>query len=136
MKRIKVKNILITALAIATLTSAGTVSIYARQVGEFENFKVTYKGNEKFTNYLTKAVTGRKGVVNLSNDTGTAWITANMKNSNGAYRGGTTLQRGTRSTFNTPNAKADYKYHLGLKKTNNTGGGSVTIKGSWSPDQY
>lgn len=55
-----------------------------------------------------------------------------MKNSNGVYRGGTTLQRGTRKTFSAVNAKVNYKYKLGLRKTNNTGGGIVTIKGSWS----
>lgn len=55
-----------------------------------------------------------------------------MKNSDGAFRGGTNVQRGKRKTFETVNAKVDYKYKLGLRKTNNTGGGKVTIKGSWS----
>lgn len=136
MKAISVKRILATVLAMATISSAGVVASSARQIGEFENFKVTYSGNEKFTDYLTKAATGRDGVVNLSNDTGTAWITATMKNSDGVYRGGVTLQRGTRETFATTNAQGGYLYRLGLKKTNNTGGGSVTIKGSWSPDTY
>lgn len=135
MKRIEFKKLLLTVLTISTIASAGTIAANAREIGEFQNFKVTYRGNERFTGYLTKAVTGRKGVVNLSNDSGSAWISANMKNSNGAYRGGTNLQRGTRSTFKTPNAKANYQYHLGLKKTNNTGGGTVIIKGSWSPDE-
>lgn len=80
----------------------------ARQIGTFSNFTVTYSGAERFTGYLTKATTGRNGVVNLSNDTGTAWITANMKNSNGAFRGGTTVQRGRRAEFTTPNALAGY----------------------------
>lgn len=57
-----------------------------------------------------------------------------MKNSDGVYRGGCTVQRGKRAVFaNT--GSAGYAYKLGLKKTNNTGGGSVTIKGSWSPDE-
>lgn len=129
------KRIIATVLAIATISSIGAIGASARQVGQFDNFTVTYSGNEKFTSYLTKAVTGRKGVVNLENDSGSAWITATMRNSDGAYRGGVNLQRGTRKTFATTNAQAGYMYRLGLRKTNNTGGGSVTIKGSWSPDK-
>ncbi|WP_313538466.1 hypothetical protein [Enterococcus sp.] len=127
----------ITGLIVLGLVIIGTASeVNARQIGEFSSFKVNYSGSEKFTGYLTKATTGRNGVVNLSNDTGTAWITANMKNSEGAYRGGTTLQRGKRAEFKTSNAVAGYKYRMGMRKTNDTGGGSVTIKGSWSPDSY
>lgn len=55
-----------------------------------------------------------------------------MKNSDNVYRGGTTVQRGKRATFTAVNAQVGYKYKLGLRKTNNTGGGKVTIKGSWS----
>lgn len=136
MKIVKIKKILASVMAVATLSTAGAITASAREIGEFEDFTVTYSGNEKFTSYLTKAVTDRDGVVNLSNDTGSAWITATMKNSNGVYRGGVTLQRGTRETFATLNALAGYLYRLGLRKTNNTGGGSVTITGSWSPDEY
>lgn len=135
MKNINIKKALVSVLVIATVSSVGAINASARQIGEFKNFRVTYSGSEKFTDYLTKAVTGRDGVVNLSDDTGTAWITANMKNSDGVYRGGVTLQRGTRATFATTNAEGGYMYRLGLKKTNNTGGGSVTITGSWSPDE-
>ncbi|AOH55982.1 hypothetical protein ABE28_016590 [Peribacillus muralis] len=86
---------------------------------------------EKFAPYsLRKSNT--RGVVNLSNDSGSAWITATMKNSDGVYIGGTTVQRGKRATFSAVNCKVGYKYKLGLRKTNNTGGGKVTIKGSWS----
>ena len=122
--------------ATITLSLAGTViPTYAKSVGKFSNFTVTYSGGEKFTEPVSKWKNGGNGVVNLSNDTGTAWITANMKNSDGVYRGGCTLQRGTRKVF--PNTGlANYKYKLGLSKTNDTGGGSVTIKGTWSPDEY
>ncbi len=51
----------------------------------------------------------------------------------GASRGVVNVQRGKRQEFETT-AKIGYIYRLGLKKTNNTGGGSVSIKGSWSPD--
>ncbi len=136
MKTLNLKKALVSVLAVGVISSASVITASARQIGEFSNFKVTYSGNEKFTDYLLKFTTGLDGVVNLSDDTGTAWITANMKNSNGVYRGGVTLQRGTRATFATTNAQAGYEYRLGLKKTNNTGGGSVTICGSWSPDEY
>ena len=101
MKIVKIKKILASVMAVATLSTAGAITASAREIGEFEDFTVTYSGNEKFTSYLTKAVTDRDGVVNLSNDTGSALITATMKNSNGVYRGGVTLQRGTRETFAT-----------------------------------
>ena len=129
----KLKKVLLAATI--TLSLAGTViPAYAKSVGTFSNFTVTYSGGEKFTPYVSKWKDGGNGVVNLTNDTGTAWITANMKNSDGVYRGGCTLQRGTRKVF--PNTGlANHSYKLGLSKINNTGGGSVTIKGSWSPDE-
>lgn len=108
--------------------------VQARNIGTFENFKVTYSGGEKYTSYLVKTITKSNGVVNLENDSGTAWITATMRNSNGDYRGSVDVQRGKRETFGTPKAESGYKYRLGLKKKYNTGGGKVTIKGSWSPD--
>ena len=43
------KRIIATVLAIATVSSVGAIGASARQVGEFNNFKVTYSGNEKFT---------------------------------------------------------------------------------------
>lgn len=129
----KVRKVIVGTTLALTLV-AGTVPAYARNVGYFSNFTVTYSGGEKFTDYVTKSNSGGKGVVNMNDDSGAAWITANMKNSDGQYRGGCTLQRGTRKTF-TNSGKAYYKYKLGLSKTNNTGGGKVTIKGSWSPDE-
>ena len=126
------KTVLATALALSII--AGTMPTYGKSVGIFSNFTVTYSGGEKFTKAVSKYKDGGNGVVNMNNDSGAAWITANMKNSDGVYRGGCTLQRGTRKTF--PNTgKAGYMYKLGLSKTNNTGGGRVTMNGSWSPDE-
>lgn len=124
------KFFLVCIISLGMLSYVGEVT-HAQEVRTFSGFKVTYSGGEKFAPYsLRKSNT--KAVVNLSNDTGTAWITATMKNSDGAFRGRTKVQRGKRKTFETVNAKVDYKYKLGLRKTNNTGGGKVTIKGSWS----
>lgn len=122
------------AMALVLSLAAGTVPTYAKAVGTFSNFTVTYSGGEKFTREVSKYKDGGNGVVNMNKDSGTAWITANMKNLNGVYRGGCTLQRGTRKTFPTTGS-AGYLYKLGLSKTNNTGGGTVTINGSWSPDE-
>ncbi len=94
---------------------------------------MTYSGGEKFTSYLFKETTSSQAVLNLSNDTGSAWITGQLRNSDGVSRGVVNVQRGKRETFST-SAQSGHKYRMGLKKTNNTGGGSVTIKGSWSPD--
>ena len=126
----KGKFLLIGILTLGILGLSGEETS-AQQVKTFKNFTVTYSGAEKFAPYSLR-LSNTKAVVNLENDTGTAWITATMKNSKGAYRGGTTLQRGKRKTFSAVNAKVNYKYKLGLRKTNNTGGGKVTIKGSWS----
>ncbi|MCK1991747.1 hypothetical protein GW626_15460 [Peribacillus muralis] len=126
----KRKLIVTSLLSLGILGYAGTET-QAQEVRSFSNFLVTYAGAEKFApESLRKSNT--KGVINLSNDTGTAWITASMKNSDGVHRGGTSVQRGKRATFTTVKAQVGYKYRLGLRKTNNTGGGKVTIKGSWS----
>lgn len=124
------------ATAMALTLASGVVPAEARSIGEFSDFTVKYSnsGAEKYTEYVSKFTNGGNAVVNLKNDTGSAWITANMRNSNGAFRGGCTVQRGKREKFaNT--GTAGYAYKLGLAKTNNTGGGKVTIKGSWSPDE-
>lgn len=124
----------VTSALLCSLILGGlTIPASARQIGEFSNFTVTYSGSEKYTGFLKKETTSTKAVINLSNDTGTAWITAQVRNSDGASRGVVNVQRGKRQEFETT-AKNGYIYRLGLKKTNNTGGGSVTIKGSWSPD--
>lgn len=133
LKRNAKRTGLILGAIVLLLTTLAVPVSAAQNVGTFSNFTVTYSGAEKFTAYRTKCHTNRAGAVNLSNDTGAAWITANMKNSKGEFRGGTTLKRGTRKTFSSSGTE-NYKYRLGLRKTDNTGGGSVTIKGSWAPD--
>ena len=105
----------------------------AKKVDSFNEFQVTYSGGERYTDYVEKDVTNRDGVVNLNRDSGSAWVTANMKDEEGNYYGGVTLQRGTRKTF-ASNGRKGQNYHLGIRKTNNTGGGTVKINGSWSPD--
>ena len=124
------KILLAGILSLGTIAYVGEAT-HAQDVKTFSGFNVTYSGAEKFAPYSVREADS-KAVVNLSNDTGTAWITATMKNSDGVYRGGTTVQRGKRATFNAVNAQVNYKYRLGLRKTNNTGGGNVTIKGSWA----
>lgn len=134
---IKKNLLLVGALSLGILGSAGNtvsadeISTFANDAQKFTNFNVTYSGAEKFAPYSVKK-DASNAVVNLASDTGTAWITATMKNSEGAYRGGTNVQRGTRATFPSVNAQVNYKYKLGLRKTNNTGGGSVTISGTWA----
>lgn len=129
----KIKKIVAMSMTALTLITTA-LPVSAREIASFSNFKVTYSGAEKFAPSCIKAVTGTNGVVNLSNDTGSAWITANMKNMDGEYRGGTNVQRGKRKEFKNKGA-AGFYYKLGLRKTNNTGtNGAVTIKGSWSPD--
>ena len=56
MKIVKIKKILDSVMAVATLSTAGAITASAREIGEFEDFTVTYSGNEKFTSYLTKKV--------------------------------------------------------------------------------
>lgn len=89
--------------------------------------------SEKYTDYEPKAADDRDAVVNLQEDSGTAWVTCTVRNLDNAYRGSTDLQRGTRKQF-ACTGKAYYYYKLGVRKKNNTGGGKVTINGSWSPD--
>lgn len=124
------KVVTVAALGLTLLGTAGG-DVLAQQVKSFSGFTVTYSGGEKFAPYSLRE-DNTKAVVNLSNDTGTAWISANMRNSDNAFRGGTEVQRDTRKEFSTVNASVNYSYKLGLSKTNNTGGGEVTIKGSWA----
>ncbi|HEX6593990.1 MAG TPA: hypothetical protein VF095_05310 [Bacillota bacterium] len=125
-----IKSIAVLLMVIGLFVGASSTD--ARQVGQFSKFKLTYNGGEKYTRYLTKSVTNRAGVLNLSNDTGSAWITGHMRNSNGKSRGSVQVQRGKRATFSNTGT-ANYLYRMGLSKTNP---GTVTIKGSWSPDTH
>lgn len=113
------------------LGQTGNTTLAANDAKQFSNFEVTYIGAERFAPY-TKRLDATDAVVNLNNDSGTAWINATMKNSLGAYRGGTNVQRGERETFPSVNAEVGIEYQLGLRKSNNTGGASVVIKGSWA----
>ena len=132
----KWKKVAVFTMGSLMFLNLGMNTAQARWIGNFSNFQVTYSGGEAPTSFVGKSVTDRRGVVNLNGDTGTAWVTANMRNSAGAFRGGVTLQRNTRRTFATPNAQGGFAYRLGIRKTNNTGGGSVNITGSWSPDEF
>ncbi|KUF29640.1 MULTISPECIES: hypothetical protein [Lysinibacillus] len=127
----KFKHVLmVSALSLGFLGAMNGEAL-AKDPQTFTNFTVTYSGAEKFAPYSVRH-SDTDAIVNLANDSGTAWITATMKNSNDVYRGGTTLQRGERKTFAAVNAAVNHQYKLGLRKTNDTGGGSVTISGSWA----
>lgn len=134
MKRFFKRVSIVTAMTLAL--TCNIVPAEARSIGDINCFTVKYSnyGEEKYTPFVSKYTDGGNAVVNLKNDSGSAWITANMRNSNGAFRGGCNVQRGKREVFATT-GKAGYAYKLGLAKTNNTGGGKVTINGSWSPDE-
>lgn len=129
------KKVCIGLASLFILSSIGGIFVDARQIGQFSNFEVTYSGGERYTSYLIKQTSKNTAVVNLSNDSGSAWIAARMVNSENKARGYLEVQRGKRGVMTTSGAKPGYSYRLGLKKARNTGGGRVVIKGSWSPDQ-
>jgi len=80
-----------------------------------------------------KTISNGDVVVKLAKDSGDAWITATLRNSDRDVRGTVDLQCGIRKEF-ASTGQAWYYYRLGLKKTNSTGGTSVVLNGSWSPD--
>lgn len=144
MKKISKKHtfqkemIIFSLTLIGGIVLSGSMNSQARRIGYMNNFTVVYGtsvNDEKFTDDLPKAVSNRDAVVNLENDNGTAWVTVTVRNSNNASRGSTNLQRGTRKEFDCT-GQAYYNYKLGVRKRYNTGGGKVTINGSWSPDAY
>lgn len=100
-------------------------------VRSFSNINLTYNGGHKQAgNALTKSTTSKSGALNLTNDTGTAWIIGTLRNSEGSARGTVRVQRGKRATFTTT-AQQGYSYRMFVHKENP---GTVTIRGSWTAD--
>lgn len=128
------KTVGVLAMSSLLLVGGGN-SVGAKEIGRFSGFNVTFSGVEKTTNDQEKHVTGRDAVVNLDNDTGSAWILVNMRKNTGELRGSTEVQRGKKEYIRLGNdSKKGQRFYLGMKKKHNTGGGNVTIKGRWSPD--
>lgn len=122
------------AKTVGALLIAGVIggtSIASADVGQVNAYDVTYQGKEVYTGYVKKAKTVKKGAVNLKNDSGTAYITATMRNSEGKSRGVAYAQRGKRVEFDNTGS-VNYVYRLGLVKTN--AGSPVRVVGTWSPD--
>ncbi len=124
------------------LTMAGVVSFgsfgstaSARNIGDLDGYTVYYD-KTTLTTKLKKTTAKQETVINLKNDSGSAWITFRMRNANGGGNYGTVaLQRGSRAIMCTSGAAKDENYKLGMSKTYDTGGGQVTIvEGTWSPD--
>lgn len=127
----KQSKVIIAAALSITLLGGSFAS--AKSVGKLNSFKASYLGDEHFTGSIEKNVTNRKAVINLCRDSGTAWVTANMKDKSGNYYGSVTLQRGTKGYIKNDGVRGK-KYRLGIRKTNDTGSGVVDINGAWSPD--
>lgn len=130
------KKIAIAILAMVVISKM-TMPVSARTIGYFEDFVVYFSGtdsNDKYTSWITKKVTNRDAVVNLSETTANGKnITVLMRNANGEVRGSTTLNVGTRKQFASTGV-AYYEYRLGMRKTYNYDGLTATLYGSWSPD--
>jgi len=102
----------------------------ARNIGRI-NTSINATGEVR-TQLHGKVNDTKRGVVNLTEGTNSAWVTASMRNSNNEYRGGVTLRGNERREFaQTSVAAKGFLYKLGLRKTD---AGSMTVKGSWSPD--
>ncbi len=134
------KKIKGTFLLFAMMLTLLAIPASARDIGSIYNFTVYYETTdvgEKYTSYCYKEYTNRSAVINLQETTANGkYITAIMRNSDGAPRGSTYLQVGTRKVF-ASTGQAGYKYRLGLRKTYNTDGGlTATLYGSWCPDSY
>ncbi|GEM_PF-6853144 len=110
----------------------GTCSYASAKTGSINAFDVTYQGPTVYTGKATQATTKQVGYIDLTNDSGTAYITSTMYNSEGAYRGQTTAQRGKKVDLKHTGTQW-YEYKLGLVKTNP--GNPVRVVGTWSPDK-
>lgn len=120
------------AISIAMVAPSGTI-VNARNIGNLNNTTCTYD-NWTSSSAITKVYDNEQAVVNLSSDSGSAWIKCRMVDKNNNVAGSVCLQRGTRVSFDVI-GKKNSAYKLSMKKLYNTGGGKVTIiNGSWSPD--
>jgi len=139
---LKLKKVLgSTLVAVAVATTFASPIVHGRQIGTISSFVVQTRnilqGQVRVNNTgLVKAVTGRRAVVNLSgNATGSPVFITNMRNANGANRGGVNIRHGERLTFDTPNAEAGFLYWLYMRTTSTASAANRTVSGSWSPDE-
>ena len=123
--------------ALMFVLSSNMMVSQARYIDDFEDFVVYYETTtvgEKYTRYLLKTRDLEYAVLNLTPTTANGkYITAIMRNDEGAARGSVNMKVGTRSQFATT-GQAGYRYRLGIRKTYNSDGLAATLYGSWSPD--
>lgn len=127
---------------IATAVTTSLVSLApaeARNIQNINSFVVpsssSSTGDRRVSSTgVTKVATGRRGVINLSGSGGPTFV-ATMRNSDRAARGSTTVRRGERVTFATPNAQANFNYWMYMRTTNTGTAANRTVSGSWSPDE-
>lgn len=123
-------TILITGLATDKVYAGKDVGYYG-----YETPYVISYGGDRHTSYRMKYNAGANGVVNMNQDTGSAWVQHDMKDERGAIVAPRFYaQRGTRVTFRTGKAKIEELYRLSISKRYPTGV-PVAIKGRWSPDE-
>lgn len=138
----KIKKIVTKVLLVAMVALVvSPIAADARQIGNFSTFAVpvTSTNYRRVPQARAKAVTGRRGVVNLEGRaTGSPRIHARMRNSAEQNRGNVSLLQGERITFATPGAEAGFNYWLWLRASGvaNSQIQSVGITGSWSPDEH
>lgn len=90
---IKSKKLLgsVMAFSLVMSMSISSVANASQDIGYFSNFTVTFSGGERVTGERYKQIDNEKAVVNLKEDSGDAWISATLRNSDGAARGSTEL---------------------------------------------
>ncbi|MEG0258411.1 MAG: hypothetical protein RR651_00945 [Lysinibacillus sp.] len=146
MKKILMSTLFSGALLISGL-AIGTGEAEAasdKDVGRLTNFTVKYSGWTYHNDPVEKRAdstssNGSTTIVNLDQETGDAWVDCTIVANGGTVRySGGMLQRGDRQPFPyTRHALKNTWFKIGVKKTYNTNGGTVTIQaGRWSPDNY
>lgn len=105
--------------------------------GDIDNIKVRYGYGEEPTSTLTKDVSRRNGLVNLTKDVNSRWITAKMREGKekkgGEVSGVVTLQEGKKAEF-TNNGLKNNQYTLYISRTYKGNDPVSYVNGYWKAD--
>lgn len=136
MKKKRVSMILIVSIIMFIMANS-IMTTQARQIEDFENFVIYYKGaatQEKYTGYLKKTTKSKYAVLNLEpTRANKKVVVATLRNSKNQSRGRIIMYVGTRKKFKTTGC-VNGKYKMGIKLKDGRRGRRAIIFGSWSPD--
>ena len=131
----KIKKTIASLLICGAVMGSMGVTASARYIREFANISAVVGTDTKVSNNPLMKCGSTNAVFNYSggNSSGdSSLVTATIRNSDNAYRGSCSADKGERKVFST-SASINYYYDLYVSKTYS--GSSILVSGSWSPDE-